>query len=485
MREKTILINKIFYDHVLNTDADIIVQVGGRYSGKSFGMEQLATINLATKTKYKMLMIEDKEGNVNQGTKSGILSRISEFEYDNIFTNTKQPAEINSELTDNKALFKGYTTEDQVKQVKALNEITSIWYEEAENISKEQIEDLYFQLRGGDPKDRKLYLTLNPVNSDSYINKEMIQGEITKVLEYFEGTTRPKVFEKIITTEFNYNNKIYKIDLKYLIVITTHHDNKFLEVKQRAAIEALKLTDYQKWLQLAEARFIKSDGAYFKEFDRGTHVIDPFVIPNSWDRYCVLDYGLDMLAVLWIAVDNYGKSFIYREYNESDLIISKAAEKVLELEQGENITIHYGPGDLWNRRQETGKSAWDIFAENGLTLIKSDRNRINGCFATKEWLHKYATKDEQTGKEKESSDLKMFNSCTTLINNLSEIETDEKDANVYSNTPHILTHIIDALRYYCIMRIAPSVENSKHKSIDKEFFNTKEDTSETLAGNFY
>ena len=128
MSELNVEMNKIFVKYVLQTDADVIWQIGGRFSGKSFGMEQLASMHLATKQNYKMLVIEDKEGNVNQGTKAGILSRMKEFQYSPIFSDTKKPAEINSNISDNMELFKGYTTEDQVKQVKALNEVTSIWY---------------------------------------------------------------------------------------------------------------------------------------------------------------------------------------------------------------------------------------------------------------------------------------------------------------------------------------------------------------------
>ena len=49
MSELNVEMNRIFVDHVLESDADIIWQIGGRYSGKSFGMEQLAALHLASK----------------------------------------------------------------------------------------------------------------------------------------------------------------------------------------------------------------------------------------------------------------------------------------------------------------------------------------------------------------------------------------------------------------------------------------------------
>ena len=148
MNALTIEMNGLFVDYVLETDADIIWQIGGRFSGKTFPTELMFAMNLATKWNYKLLVIEDKEGNVNQGTKAGILSRINDIKFDPVFSDTKKPAEITCSLNDNTALFKGYTTDDQIKQVKALNEVTAIWYEEAESVTRERVEDLYFQLPG-------------------------------------------------------------------------------------------------------------------------------------------------------------------------------------------------------------------------------------------------------------------------------------------------------------------------------------------------
>ena len=74
----------------------------------------------------------------------------------------------------------------------------------------------------------------------------------------------------------------------------------------------------------------------------------------------------------------------------------------------------------------------------------------------KEWLHVYKSRDEQTGKEIETSDLKIFSNCTTLISHLSQIQTDEKDPNCYATEPHELTHNVDAFRYFAIMRTAPT-----------------------------
>lgn len=443
--------NSIFVDYVMETDADIIWQIGGRYSGKTYSMDQLMAMNLAYKEKYKLLVVEDREGNVNQGTKAGILARIDDLQLDDILTGTKTPAEINSCISKNKAVFKGYSTEDQVKQVKALDSVTAAWYEEAENITKDQVEDLYFQLRGGNPEDRKLYLTLNPVNEYCYANEALIQTTPDEVLEYFPNSKRPKVFIKYVETEFEYEGVIQSARIKHLIVLTTHHDNKFLDLKQRAAIEALKHTDPEKYKQLAEARFTKAGGAYFQEFSREVHVMEPFAVPNEWRKYFVMDYGLDMLAGYWVAQDNQGKMYIINEVYESDLIISAAAERIKDMTYTP-IFQHFAPPDLWNRRQETGKSAAELFQESGLHLTIANNNRIDGWLNVKEWLKPFP--DEQGIM---TANLQIFSNCENLIRCMSQIKRCDKRPNDVAKEPHELTHAPDALRYLLAGRPVPYI----------------------------
>lgn len=420
------------------------------------------------KKKYKLLVIEDVETNIGEGVKDGILERIEEFGHDSIYSSTKQPAAITHKLNNNNVIFKGYHSEAQQKQVKSLNEVTAAWYEEAENITYEQFKSLRMQLRGGNPEDRQLFLSLNPINQDSFINKYFFQQEPDKVFERFPDG-RPKVFEKNISVEIN--EEI--INIPCIVVVTVHWDNPYLTTEQRADIEEYKNTNIDLYQMLAEGKFIRPGNTFFMEFNKNTHVIDPFIIPAHWNRYNTIDYGLDMLAGLWIAIDERGKAYVYNETNESDLIISEAAKKLIDITNNDKLYIRYGPGDLWNRRQETGKSAWEIFTQNGWTMSKADRNRANGALAMKEWLKVYKTRDEQTGKEIDTSDIKIFSNCKTLISHLTQIQTDAKDANCYANEPHELTHIVDAFRYFAIMRTAPSAARS-HKAIPSQYnFNDK------------
>ena len=170
------------------------------------------------------------------------------------------------------------------------------------------------------------------------------------------------------------------------------------------------------------------DGMFFPEFNRKIHVIEPFVIPEHWDRYIALDYGLDMFAVLFIAVDTKGKAYIYNEIHKNNLIVSEARQTLKSIMRNDKYKYIYAPPDLWNRNRDSGKSTAESFKENGVLLTKSNNNREAGWLAVKEWLKVRKVRNIQTGEIEEDSDLKIFNNCLNLIKYLPQLQHDEKKA---------------------------------------------------------
>jgi phage terminase large subunit len=427
-------------------------------------MEQLAVINMHNNEKYKLLVIEDVETNIGAGVKDGIENRAEEFGYDSLFKGTKQPPEISHKVTGSTTIFKGYHSDQQQKQVKSLNEVTAAWYEEAENITYNQFKALRMQLRGNNGELRQLFLTLNPINADGFINTYFFEGQPDKVFERFPDG-RPKVFEKHITVELDDGETV---TIPCIIVVSTHWDNPYLTSEQRADIEELKYTDPDQYAMLAEGKFVKGKGAYFYEFQRHIHVIEPFIIPKDWRRYRVLDYGLDKLACYWIALDYQGKAYVYKELWESDLIVSQAAKRILEFTLEDEIIYQtIAPPDLWNRNRDTGNSTAKIFQDNGIYLMEASNRVEQGCLDLKEWLAPYETRHEQTGELYKTANLLIFDNCTKLINSLMNIQKDEKDPNVYAEHPHDLTHSVDSIRYFVAGRPYPpkmAIPKS-HKSI--------------------
>jgi phage terminase large subunit len=210
------------------------------------------------------------------------------------------------------------------------------------------------------------------------------------------------------------------------------------------------------------------EGQYFEEFSRGIHVIEPFEIHGHWQKFRVLDYGLDMLAAYWYTIDPQGIVYFYREVYEPNLIVSKAVERIKDMTpESESIRVTYAPPDLWNRKSDTGKSTFDIFKEFGITLHKSSNSRVDGWMNVKEWLQPYETIHEQTGETITTAKVKIFKNCYNLIRCLPKVQRDDDNPSDVASEPHELTHSVDAFRYGLVMRMRPSKDENQSKEPKK------------------
>ena len=189
------------------------------------------------------------------------------------------------------------------------------------------------------------------------------------------------------------------------------------------------------------------EGQYFSEFNHKAHVCEPFEIPSSWRRYRTIDYGLDRLVCLWIAVSPDGVAYVYREFCESNLPIGTAAAGITErTPKNEDIYATLAPPDLFSRSQETGKTKASLFAERGVVFTKTSNDRETGWLAIKELLC-----DTHLGAR-----LKIFSFCTELIRCLPALTIDKLRPSDCSNEPHELTHAPDALRGFAIFYTRPA-----------------------------
>ena len=248
-------------------------------------------------------------------------------------------------------------------------------------------------------------------------------------------------------------------------------DNSFLMKNDRQYIKRLNHLSEKDRRALLYGDWDIFDGQYFSEFRRSIHVVKPFVIPKHWKRYFTMDYGLDMLAGYFIAVDTLGRAYVYKEIYKPNLIISAAAREILAAGE-KDISVYYAPPDLYNRRQDTGKSVAEIFAEYGVLLARAENDRVQGWYNLKEWLMPF--KDE-TGNI--TANLVIFESCPNLIRTLPALTFDKNKPNDVADTPHEITHAPDALRYFVAGRPAPAVvanEDDEENSYDRQIENFME-----------
>lgn len=299
-----------------------------------------------------------------------------------------------------------------------------IFLDEATQFTWRTFQFLGGLLRGVNKIPKRMYITCNPGGVGHRWVKRLFIDK-----DYITGSDNP---------EENENPD------DYMFIPATVEDNTALMESSPQYVKNLaqmpenlrKAYRYGDWDSLG--------GNYFPEFSDAVHVVEPFKIPSNWKRYRAFDYGLDMFACAWFAVDENGRSWMYREYAKSGLITQDAARAMIQHTlPGERIEVTFAPPDMWNRQKDSGKTMAEIFLENGVPIVKADNNRVQGHMLIKDMLAK-----RQDGKPS----LMFFKTCHETIDDIKDIQADEKNPNDCAKEPHEVTHRVDAVRYYCISR---------------------------------
>lgn len=400
---------------------------GGRASKKSRTMALWLIYHLM---KYPLAnaVVVRNTGNTNKDSTFAVLKWAARrLEVFHLWKFTENPLEAKYLPTGQKILFRGFDDPLKITSITVdVGVLCWAWVEEAYEIEdEEEFRTFDESIRGELPPGywKQITLTYNPW-VESHWTKRRFWDNIDPDADCFT---------------------------------TTYKCNEWLDEADRRLIEELEHTNPARYKVVGLGEYGLPGGTFFEEFREDIHVLEPFPIPQDWPRYRVIDYGLDMLAGFWIAIDPQGFAYAYKEVYESDHIISAAANRLRELTKSdEAIKVTYAPPDLWNRRQDTGRSAAEIFAEHGVSLIKAQNDRIQGWLNMKEWLRPFEMKDEQTGESRKVARLRFFSNCRNAIRTIPAVLRDEKDPNDVALEPHELTHAPDAIRYFCSMRVPPA-----------------------------
>ncbi len=298
-----------------------------------------------------------------------------------------------------------------------------IFLDEATQFSEYQFGSLTACVRGTNDFPKRMYLTCNPGGvGHAWVKRLFVDRD-------YRESERPE---------------------DYRFIPATVYDNPAFTQKMPDYVRTLEnLPENQKkaWLYGDWDIF---EGQYFSMWRRNLHVIRPFELPADWRRYVTLDYGWDMLAAYWIALDGRGRATVYRELYESGLLASQAAAKILEMSRGERIYQFLAPPDLWNRHSDTGKSTAEWFGEAGIRLLRTNNQRVQGWYDLAEWLQPLPG-----GEGGLTPSLRVFENCPNLIRTLPALRFDPHNPNDVATEPHELTHAPDAIRYFVAGRPRP------------------------------
>lgn len=127
-------------------------------------------------------------------------------------------------------------------------------------------------------------------------------------------------------------------------LLSRHEDNPALWDAKRgtwtafgqayiAKLDALSGVRYER---LRLGKWVAAEGVIYEGWDPRLHLIDPFAIPEHWDRLWVVDFGLvHPFVCQWYAIDGDGRLYRYREIYLTGRLVEDHAREMRRLSAGE------------------------------------------------------------------------------------------------------------------------------------------------------
>jgi len=240
----------------------------------------------------------------------------------------------------------------------------------------------------------------------------------------------PKAWITTTPAGFNwvYDYFVERSDPNYLMIQAKTKENVHLPGDYVEDLGNAYTGEFSK--QELDGEFVRFEGLVYSEFYRQTHIIKPFEIPDSWQRYRAVDYGYtNPFVCLWGVVDEDGRLYIYREHYQSQRLIKEHANEITKHDD----KIQWTVADHDAQDNAEMRSC-------GINTVNAKKDVITG-------IQKVKSRLEVKGDGKPR--LYVFNNCRNLIKEFESYQWQEsKDNRGEKEEPmKVNDHAMDALRY--------------------------------------
>src|SRR5438093_6268153 len=140
------------------------------------------------------------------------------------------------------------------------------------------------------------------------------------------------------------------------------------------------------------------EGQAYAEFEEAIHVVEPFAVPEHWERFESMDHGAANPTAwhAW-AADEDGNVVVFGEHYEAGQLVSHHARRVLALRRGWHpgrmgrpvVWADPSTGAKFGTTTRWGEPATvrTEYAEHGIVLTGANNDRAAGYARLLELLH--------------------------------------------------------------------------------------------------
>lgn len=154
-------------------------------------------------------------------------------------------------------------------------------------------------------------------------------------------------------------------------------DNPHVDRGYKARLEAIP--DPARRAAMLDGDWDQFAGQFFTEWSRERHLMPAFDIPASWLRVAGIDWGYAApFGCLWLAEDEDGRIYVYRERYGSKLGEKDQARMIVDAEDDSEIVARFADDAMWTSRGDAASVA-DVYVSQGCFIAPARKGeRLSG-----------------------------------------------------------------------------------------------------------
>ncbi len=246
---------------------------------------------------------------------------------------------------------------------------------------------------------------------------------------------------KVITDEFGRTRRFIQSRLS---------DNPYLDRDKSYHRTLDAIPDPARRKAMKEGDWSVFAGQFFSTWNRNRHVVDPFPIPETWEREEGIDYGYAApWAVVFGAYDGDGRCWLWNELYETGVGATEQAARILAIDEDDVAARHADPS-MWAKVGETNTIA-ETYEEAGCTIVKAVNDRKNGWARMHHFLAEMPACPIHRALGWETCPrLHVFSNCVNFIRTVADAPRSKAKPEDLDTTCD--DHVLDAARYLTMGR---------------------------------
>lgn len=328
------------YFALLKCSERYVVVYGGGGSGKSVAIAQIIIVRLLIEPGHRFLALRKIQRTLKRSVFQLFRDMISDWGLNDLFSFNLTDMTITCK-NGSQILFSGL---DDVEKLKSITGITSVWIEEATEITQADFEQVNLRLRGKTPHRKQIYSSFNPVSAKHWLKARFFDQESD--------------------------------DVK--IIHSTYRDNRFIDEEYKRVLEGLIDTDKRLYDVYALGKWGVLEGLIYDRYE---------TIQKLPEEYEYRRYGLDFgykNAMALIEVRIVGQNAYIRElFYQTE----KTTDDLIGFMKSEGISTRDPI-----RADAAEPDRIEQICRNGFKAVAAKKNVSSGIDAVKSYML-YITED--------------------------------------------------------------------------------------------